>query len=154
MPTYFPWTSEISVGIDEIDAQHKLLIDMINRIYTCLINQSPREDAAKVLDELVQYTFVHFAVEESLFRITNYADYENHKALHEKLKQQVIDTKTRFDRGEIELDLKLMSFLRSWLEGHILGEDKRYVPHLIDSGLKPSWERSNWVGKIWNSLKS
>jgi hemerythrin len=154
MPAYFPWTPELSIGIDEIDAQHKLLVDMINRIYIALVNQSPREEATQIFDELVQYTYVHFAVEECLFRITNYPDYDNHKALHDTLKQQVIETRDRFTRGEIGLDLKLMAFLRSWLEDHILGEDKHYATHLLDSGLKATWARSSWVGKIWNSFKS
>jgi len=150
---YFPWSQELSVGLDEIDAQHKLLVDIINRVYEALISRASREQAGQVLEELVQYTFVHFAVEESLFRITDFPGYEGHKALHERLKQEVLQLKQRFLRGEIELDLNLMAFLRSWLENHIMGEDKGYVEHLLNSGLKARWERSSWVGRIWNSLR-
>lgn len=154
MQCYFPWTPELSVGLDEIDAQHRVLVDIINRIYLALINRWNREQVAQVLDELVQYTQVHFAVEESLFRITNYPDYESHKALHERLRDQVASIQRRFERGDIELDLKLMTFLRNWLTDHIHGEDKAYVNHLLASGLKPGWARPTWVGKIWHSLRA
>jgi hemerythrin len=154
MQCYFPWSQDLSVGLDEIDAQHKLLVDIINRVYEALINRASREEASNVLDDLVQYTYVHFAVEESLFRITNYLDYDDHKALHDHLKKQVLRIKQRFDAGEIKLDLTLMSFLRSWLEDHIKGEDKAYVAHLLGSGLKSAWAQPSWVGKIWGSLRA
>lgn len=150
---FFPSTEELSVGVDEIDAQHKLLVDIINRVDRALIGRARRDAAGEILEARVQHTAVHFAVEESLFRVTNYADYERHKDIHEQLKKQVVMMKARFDRREIELDLALMSFLRSWLEEHINGEDRNYVSHLLRSGLKPSWAKSGWVGKIWPQLR-
>jgi hemerythrin len=153
MQNFFPWSRELSVGIEEIDEQHKLLVDIINHIYEALINRAPREAASQLLEDLVQYTYVHFAVEESLFRITNYPDYDDHKALHDHLKKQVLQIKQSFDAGEIKLDLTLMSFLRSWLEDHIRGEDQAYAAHLLGCGLKSAWARPAWVGKIWSSLR-
>lgn len=154
MSAYFPWNDDLSVGLEEIDAQHKVLVDIINRVYEALITRASREAAGNLLEELVQYTAIHFAVEESLFRITNYPDYEAHRRLHERLRGQVQEIKARFDREEIQLDLKLMAFLKRWLEDHIKGEDKAYVGHMLASGLKPGWARPNWVGKIWGSLRA
>lgn len=149
MPEYFPWSADISVGIEEIDAQHKVLIHILNGIYQAIVTQAPRQATAGLLEELVQYTHVHFAVEESLFRITDYPAYEGHKAIHDHLKQQVEDIRAKFQRGEIVADLALMDFLKQWLEQHIKGEDKTYVPHLLQAGLAKKWAKTSWIGKIW-----
>ena len=154
MSDYFPWRDELALGIDEIDAQHRLLVDIINRVYAALIGRLSRPEAGRILEELVQYTAVHFAVEESLFRITDYPDYEAHKARHEHLKNEVLLIKRGFDLGHLQLDLGLMNFLKSWLENHILGEDRAYVQHLLASGIKARWSRSGWVGRIWSSLRA
>ncbi|QWT45387.1 bacteriohemerythrin [Azospira inquinata] len=154
MPIYFPWSPTLSVGLDEIDAQHKLLVDIINRVYQAMIDRAPRASSARVLDELVQYTAVHFAVEESLFRMTDYPGYEGHKAQHERLKREVMQIREDFAAGRIGLDLHLMAFLKRWLENHICREDKTYVGHLLKSGIKAHWNQPGWVGRIWSSLRA
>lgn len=151
---YFPWTADLSVGIDEIDAQHKLLVEIINRASEALIERASRDIAGQILEDLVQYTFVHFAVEESLFRITDYPGYDEHKAEHERLKREVFDIRRAFARGEVELDLNLLFILRQWLETHIKDEDRRYIGHLLKAGIKARWERPGWVGRIWQNLRT
>lgn len=152
MRTYLPWSADLSVGLDEIDAQHRVLVDLINRIYDAMVRQAPRAQVGEILDELVQYTAVHFSVEESLFRITDYPDYEGHRQLHDRLRRQVMDIQARFQAGLIEADFSLLQFLKHWLEHHIQGEDRHYVAHFLRSGLKKSWARTSWMGKVWNSL--
>jgi len=150
--TYLPWSADLALGIPEIDNQHQLLVAMINRIYDALIHKAPREEAGCLLQELVDYTAVHFALEESLFRITDYPGYDTHKALHEHLKQQVMDTHRRFADGQMNLDLQLMAFLRSWLEDHINGEDRAYVPHMMNTGIRLKDDSRGWLERFLNSM--
>jgi len=150
--TYITWTERLSLGIDEIDNQHQLLVDVINRVYDALIRKARREECSAILEELVRYTHVHFAVEESIFRITHYPEYERHKHHHEALKLQVQQKQQAYARGDIDLDLELMAFLRRWLEDHILGEDARYVEHLLQSGLKSRYSKPSWKEKLWATL--
>jgi len=105
--------------------------------------------ANEILTELVQYTVIHFSVEESLFRIFDYPDYEGHKAQHEKLTKQVVTLKNRIEQGE-EITTELISFLRYWLKKHILQEDKKYSKFLTEKGLQANWAKKSWLGKIWS----
>lgn len=84
------WTPELSVGIDEIDSQHKELVDVLNQLHVAIMERhaTPRHaarDAAEILNRLVDYTRIQFAVEEALMRLLEYPDYEAHKAQHEEL---------------------------------------------------------------------
>ena len=36
MSKFIEWSNEISVGIEEIDAQHRVLVDLLNEIHEAL----------------------------------------------------------------------------------------------------------------------
>ena len=100
MANFVEWSDTLSVGIEEIDEQHKVLVELINRMHEA-IHQRHGSDAVKgILVDLADYTRIHFAVEESLMRILNYPDYENHKAIHEELLQHVLELQEKVESGK------------------------------------------------------
>lgn len=148
------WSDEkLSVGLQEIDEQHKVLVALINRLHEAIVTQHEDDEIRDILNELVQYTVIHFAVEESLMRIFHYPAYEEHKRHHEDLTRQVIEIKKKIDSGEEKVSLELLNFLRHWLTTHIMGEDKRYGPFLVSQGLKPEWQENSWADKIWKFIR-
>ncbi len=153
MSEYIPWSDDLSVGLQEIDEQHKILIHLINRLYDEAIlkkaNQSIIDD---ILNELKQYTIIHFSVEESLFRLFDYPHADAHQKQHERLKEEVISVHNKFKNGAA-VTIELMSFLRRWIKNHIMMEDKKYSPFFLERGLKSTWSKQqSWIGKIWNSI--
>ncbi len=154
MRDFIEWTDELSVGIQEIDEQHRILISLINQLYDAIINKIDSLIINDILEELVQYTVVHFAVEESLMRIFDYSQYDDHKHQHEELKQQVFDLQRKVKTGEVQVGMELLHFLRNWLKKHILITDKKYTSFFLERGLKQSWSQKTWAGKIWQSVFS
>lgn len=152
---FISWSDELSVGLQEIDEQHKILINLINRLFNeAILHKADKTVISAILEELVQYTIVHFAVEESLFRIFDYPDTEMHQAHHDKLKQEVSSFQKKFAGGAV-IDIELMNFLRKWLTHHIMMDDKKYTPFFLEKGLKAKWTKQrSWMGKIWESLKT
>ncbi|HRD66430.1 MAG TPA: bacteriohemerythrin [Candidatus Competibacter sp.] len=152
---FISWSDELSVGLQEIDEQHKILIILINRLFNeAILHKADKAVISAILEELVQYTIVHFTVEESLFRIFDYPDIETHQAHHDKLKQEALNFQKRFESG-VTIDIELMHFLKKWLTHHIMMDDKKYTSFFLERGLKAKWsEQKSWIGKIWNSLKS
>ena len=147
---FVEWSDALSVGIQEIDEQHKVLINLINRLFDeTVVNQSSAGVVEEVLRELVEYTVVHFAVEESLFRIFDYPEIDTHMKRHADLKEQVLELQKKIKQGETIVNSDLLMFLRKWLTNHILQEDKLYAPFLIKQGVKSSWAKKSWFGKIW-----
>jgi len=88
------------------------------------------------LGELVGYTVNHFAYEEKLFAQYGYPEEKAHVAQHRKLVASVSAFVKEFESGQSMVDFRLLNFLRSWLAGHILGEDIRYRTHLLDAGVR------------------
>lgn len=153
MSEYIPWSDDLSVGLQEIDEQHKILINLINALYSeSILKKADQSAVDAVLNELRQYTVIHFSVEESLFRLFDYPYIEAHQKQHDNLKEEVAKVHQRFRAGE-PVSIELMSFLRRWIKNHILVEDKKYAPFFLEKGLKSNWSKQqSWIGKVWNSI--
>jgi hemerythrin len=144
------WSDELSVGIEEIDAQHKILVELVNRLYEeTIIHKADLSVLDDILHELVEYTIIHFAVEESLFRIFDYPGTEIHTRHHNELKLQVLELQQKVRSGEETINTKLLLFLKNWLQHHILEEDKLYGPFLLQQGVKSNSPKSSWLSRLW-----
>ena len=153
MEKLIEWTNELSVGLDEIDEQHKILVNLLNELHKAITEKKGSAACGHILDELIQYTIVHFAVEESLMRIFDYPYYEEHKGHHKELTDQVLELQRKFRSGQAVITFELMGFLRKWLTVHIMKEDKLYGPFFLERGVNMSWaKKKSWLGRIWESV--
>lgn len=143
------WTPELSVGIEEIDGQHKELVSLLNQLHVAIVERHAARDAAEILDRLVDYTRIHFAVEEALMRLLEYPDYEAHKAQHEELVEQVHQLRHKVIVEGKPITGELLLFLKRWLTEHILASDQRYAPHLLSRGVRASYAKPSWLQRLW-----
>jgi hemerythrin len=144
------WSAALSVGIDEIDAQHQALIDLINEVQDAVVGGGDREHQLDALGRLAEYTKIHFAVEESLMRIFDYPGYEEHKKQHEELIAQFRSYQAKVASGTAKISFELLHFLKLWLAQHILESDKDYAPHMLKLGAKAKSGQSSWFGRLWH----
>src|SRR6476661_9169262 len=91
----FTWQARYSVGVPEIDAQHKKLIELINELFKAMRVGGGDHIMAKLFDSLLKYTQQHFAFEENLMRKGRYSGLEAHIEEHRKLISQVHDLRDR-----------------------------------------------------------
>ena len=84
MAKFVEWSDVLSVGIEEIDAQHKVLVDLVNEMHQAIHQRRGSDAVREILAQLADYTRIHFAVEESLMRILGYPGYDDHKAEQEE----------------------------------------------------------------------
>jgi hemerythrin-like metal-binding protein len=119
------------------DDEHKKLVAVINELHDSFEHGVDRSVAERALDELVAYTEQHFAHEEEFFDTWDYPDKAAHRIAHEELRRQVLEYRdTVLAKGGIEMTLELITFLRYWLLGHIMAEDKKYSEFLRSKGLR------------------
>ena len=119
------WVPELDTGIDEIDRQHRRIVDYINTLYE--LRESPdREALGDVIGEMVDYTLSHFVFEETLIENAGYMFAGPHKKVHELFTRRVTEMQTRFDAGE-DVAAELHGMLSRWLFNHIRNEDHGYV---------------------------
>lgn len=133
---FFNWEDRFSVGIAEIDMQHRKLVQMLNELYDAMKAGKGNEMVGKILGAMIQYTAGHFATEERCMKLHGYPDFAAHKKEHDSLTQQVLDLQEQFKTGQAALSVKVGSFLKSWLINHISGTDMAYSPYLRSKGMK------------------
>ncbi|RDH82813.1 MAG: hypothetical protein DIZ80_11100 [endosymbiont of Galathealinum brachiosum] len=118
------WNEQLSVGLPQIDNDHKKLFSLFNRCAEAM--ESCRLDEKKsrsVLDELVEYTEHHCKREEELMKVCGYPGMSQHQKIHQELLEDIKQQIVLFDNEELTED-ELLIFLSDWLVGHIMHEDK------------------------------
>ena len=124
------WDERFSVGIKEIDNQHKKLFKIISTVFDGLAGHENREMLKNAFDKVLDYTRYHFAAEEKYFKKFKYPDAEEHKKQHAKLLEETLALKSEYVEGAPGVTLELIDFLTRWLQHHILLHDKQYAPFL------------------------
>ena len=135
IPDLMPWGPDIMIGIKRVDDQHKVLVKMINDLHKAMKTRQGKPALEKIMGELVDYTVMHFGMEEKLFAKYGYEEETQHKAIHKKLVDQVLDYQKKLIAGDPTISINLMTFLKDWLTNHIKGIDTKYVPFMKEHGI-------------------
>lgn len=123
------WTQEqYGTTVAKHDEEHKILFAMLNDLHDSV--SGDRATIGKKLDTLIAYVVEHFKSEEDNMKSRNYADFDAHKAEHEKLIATCADLQKKFHAGEAEINANTTAFVKSWLDTHIPNIDLRYGPCL------------------------
>lgn len=123
------------LGSRELDAQHKRLLELIDQLEEVLrLGQSRRKQVAALTD-LMAWTKVHFAFEESLMDNYGLTASATHKAHHREFLDQVRMVTMKLTAGTADLTPQLIDALRSWQKAHIVRDDLRLVNELNAQGV-------------------
>lgn len=122
------FTDEFKTGIPLVDEEHKTLFDIIGKIYKTIETELVHDKfdlILDILDELKEYTQVHFADEENYMREIEYDGLAYQEILH----QNFIDKLDELDLDDVddnqeEYLYEFLGFLQNWLVNHILKVDK------------------------------
>jgi hemerythrin-like metal-binding protein len=123
------WSDTFSVGVKEIDAQHKMLLDILNALNRAnqdMLNERKiRHLFWAKLEELNEYAAFHFMTEENLMQESLPADSSmaRHISQHRQYWVTINDFKQRARNDEARVLVLLADFLNSWWIEHILNTD-------------------------------
>lgn len=121
------WDDSYSVGIKEIDEQHKQWIGIINELHDSLIEgKELTEIGRKSLLAMEEYGIFHFTFEERYMEKIGYTDLPHHKREHEHFLQETRQVIRDEEAGHLVLNTEVMGMLMNWLTRHITGSDKKY----------------------------
>lgn len=125
------WSDEYRLGLNDIDEQHKYLFAIANKAYNLLTNElrlDKYDQIMEILDELRDYTVVHFNQEEQYMASIGYPKLLSHKVQHDDFVAKIsnVDLNTVDDNQDKYL-LDLLEFFAEWLMNHILKTDRMYV---------------------------
>jgi hemerythrin len=118
--------NKLSVGVELIDNQHKMLIHLINQLTNAVDNKLEQIVIESIFSQLIDYTQYHFTTEETYFFRLNTADTELHTLQHNHFIEQLkAFKKTHKDLTKVSTNL--LCFLSDWLIHHIQIEDKKFI---------------------------
>ena len=130
--SYLTWQDWMTVGIPMVDADHQILVSLINQVHACMESGQEYATMASVLQSLADYTDYHFHREEVLLREVGYPELDSHVAMHGKLSGQVRQIGQRYRNSTDSLRAKdVQGFLEQWLVDHILKHDMAYRPFAL-----------------------
>ncbi|MDH3509280.1 MAG: bacteriohemerythrin [Gammaproteobacteria bacterium] len=120
---FIEWTDKFSVGIASVDHEHRQLIELIGAFQRKIEKDDSIDTKLEYLGEIYAQISAHFALEEKLMREFQYERYEDHKADHEKLLDQLRDI---MDAAEDDLEIDndtLGTALEAWFSRHFQEKD-------------------------------
>ena len=133
---FVEWDEKYSVGIKDIDMQHKRLFDLINEFYDAVKNGKVAAGTAKIIDGLLSYTVFHFGFEERLMGRHSYAGLAGQKVSHKIFTDKIAEYQARFASGKLLMTIEVTNYLKSWLTEHIMKSDMQYAPVLGAIGVR------------------
>jgi hemerythrin len=119
---YVSWQSEYSVGVTEIDNQHKEVLNLINYIFSnCTGDRKAELQCFNRIAKVAPGDFRnHFSTEETIMRETGYPKYAEHKAEHDTILENIEALIGRVAKHPEDLELLVLAeFLRDWVLAHI-----------------------------------
>jgi len=126
------WSDKLSVGVAQIDNEHKRLLALLNELNRALESGTGLGALSGVLDGLVHYAAYHFTHEEDQFLRSGYPAYDAHRLQHQALTARVKEIYGEFQSGgeEAELPGEVLEFLKNWLYHHIMESDRDFGAYL------------------------
>lgn len=133
------WQDRYRLGIVAIDLQHRVLMELTNKLHKATVGEEGGDDIACAMDELLTYVAFHFSFEETLMAECGYPMLEEHRHSHQELLDQFRALQADITGGRLVLNDRVMNFLQGWLTHHIVSSDRHYAPFAMAA------ERRNFV---------
>jgi hemerythrin-like metal-binding protein len=132
---HIEWDERFSTGIDDVDGDHRKLIDLINQLHQAMILGQTRRELPAIVSELLDYTLRHFQREEALMVQHQYPDTEQHRLLHAHFTKMVTNFRAKLELGDFAISTSLFVLLQNWLIEHIMQADREVAWHILNTRL-------------------
>lgn len=124
------WTRKMSVGVPELDDDHKGLLAVINELAAHASGDAEEETVRRLLNWLLRYAQTHFAREQAVMTSCRFPMLSGHIDEHRQFLGRMQATIADFDARPAdaagEIRDSLIAYLEAWWHHHILNEDMKY----------------------------
>ena len=124
------WKECYSVGVLVLDADHRLLIDFLDRIETA---EKTGKSIEPIIQELGRYARDHFEREQDRMKAVDYPGLADHVKEHDEFMKWLDSVLTAYHMApdaRSGLADTVTEYLQDWLESHLLETAMAYKNHL------------------------
>lgn len=127
----YEWDERYTLGVANIDRAHEEMFKVMNRVHRMIrIGGNIKWTVAEALKFFRSYAMRHFEEEEELMRSLGYARYEEHKRIHDGMRDRILPRlyslleDSDYSSEAVE---QFVGVCEKWLAKHILGHDRDLV---------------------------
>jgi len=130
------WNDILSVGIQQMDDEHKELFRRINDLLVGLLGPAGGANIPTLVAAIMEYTVFHFTDEQELMRRENYPRYEQHRTLHDAFLKEWGEIQALLVAGQFSAPLliRIQDKVVNWLLDHIAKVDHDYSEYILGKG--------------------
>jgi hemerythrin len=128
------WEERYQTGIEEIDAQHKALFDLVVSLGEALRSRPGAIQLEGLVPKLESYARNHLSHEEALFAQYDYPRAKEHIEAHDKLRGDIVHFRDMLKNDRLTA-LALFNYMELWLYNHVMKMDMDYKTYLISLGV-------------------
>jgi hemerythrin len=128
------WSNKYSVGVDELDNQHKAFMKALNDLQAAAMRGQANVVADPLIRQIVSIAHEHFKAEEKYMESIRFPGLAAHRAKHEELTVKFREMVSRHQKGDTTVYNQLLYFTRDWQTRHMQTEDQAYAAWI---GLHP-----------------
>ncbi len=130
------WDDSLSVGVELIDDQHKMLIMKMIDLSNAVEEHQEAAFIMRTIDFLMEYSNFHFTAEEKEMEKANYPDLEEHRGYHKKFIEMIktMEADMLEEGATRAIGESVNTFLWNWLANHIKEVDMKFGKYLRETG--------------------
>ena len=119
------WDDRFSVGIPEVDADHRRLIELANKLNAAFLANARKSEIEEILTSLANEAEAHFRREEKLFLASANANIAQHASIHADIIAQLARLSAEFEVGKYRaIWLAKAALVKRLLLTHLLEDDR------------------------------
>ena len=127
---FVEFNDDLKLSYEPLNKQHIRWIELLNKLYTVIVNNESDEKIKDIFKELVDYTIWHFNFENKMMNKYNFNEEKSHLDKHEDILDKLNSIIYKMEDNEFVPKVNLLEFLKSWLVDHILKTDVKLADHL------------------------
>ncbi len=120
------WKDAFLCGNKSIDAQHKVLVQIANKLFSAMIPEGPDADVARIVVNLLAEAAQHFHDEEALLRQLRFDKLDQHAAGHAQLLAEADRLVGEFELKKLTLASLFQFLAHDVIIRHMLDSDREY----------------------------
>lgn len=128
--TLIEWREEFSVGVESVDSEHREMIALINELDGAMRHAADCATVIRTLGEMLARISAHFALEEKVMKDAAYEGFAAHKADHEQLLDDLLDTIDSVEEAGHYDREALSGRLNQWFSDHFRTHDAKLHRHI------------------------
>jgi hemerythrin-like metal-binding protein len=123
------------VGTEDMQAEHRSQFGMVDTLCDALRQGRDQSEIDDILEQVIDYTHVHFMAEQLLMRLHEYPDSRAHCLEHSRVLEALRALREDVKAGTVTNTLDAIETIRTGLRAHIGGSDLALSNFLGERGV-------------------